>query len=252
MQNSWKQRQRRNTRRDRFAKAAFEPPFLVQPGLTRLTQPTMHVFQGVPCPASDRHHCCELYRHPEGKDYSVDTIRGWHKALGSSDIGYHYIVHLDDKVSVGRQIEKAGAHVAGHNATSIGVSYVGGVTVDGKTPRTPRQRRRRPRCASSCQTSSDSFRASVSSKVTATSVRTPTATATSFSVNGSRYACASMRCRNIPISSGDHLAERLRLWFRHAAILPRSVRASADIAADTSAKVGWMPCLDSLPTQPTV
>ncbi|MDX0741558.1 N-acetylmuramoyl-L-alanine amidase [Sinorhizobium medicae] len=75
---------------------------------------------------------------PEGKDHSIDTIRGWHKGVGWSDIGYHFIVHLGGKVSVGRPIEKVGAHVAGHNATSIGVSYVGGVAADGKTPKDTR------------------------------------------------------------------------------------------------------------------
>lgn len=85
-------------------------------------------------------HCTAT---PEGKDYSIDTIRGWHKSLGWSDIGYHFIIHPSGKVSPGRLVEKAGAHVAGHNATSIGISYIGGVAADGKTAkdtRTPAQK----------------------------------------------------------------------------------------------------------------
>jgi N-acetylmuramoyl-L-alanine amidase len=85
-------------------------------------------------------HCTAT---PEGKDYSIETIRGWHKALGWSDVGYHFVIHPDGRVSRGRPVEKAGAHVAGHNATSIGVSYIGGVAADGKTPkdtRTPAQK----------------------------------------------------------------------------------------------------------------
>ena len=28
----------------------------------------------------------------EGKDYTVDTIRRWHKARGFNDIGYHIVI----------------------------------------------------------------------------------------------------------------------------------------------------------------
>ncbi len=80
----------------------------------------------------------------EGKENTVDTIRGWHKQLGWSDVGYHFIVHLDGKVSTGRPLDKVGAHVAGHNTGSIGISYIGGVAQDGKTPKTPALPRRRP------------------------------------------------------------------------------------------------------------
>ena len=85
-------------------------------------------------------HCTAT---PEGKDYTVDTIRGWHRQLGWSDIGYHYIIHPDGTVSPGRPLDKVGAHVAGHNTGSIGISYIGGVAADGKTAkdtRTPAQK----------------------------------------------------------------------------------------------------------------
>jgi N-acetylmuramoyl-L-alanine amidase len=85
-------------------------------------------------------HCTAT---PEGNEYSVDMIRGWHKQLGWSDIGYHFVVHLDGKVDSGRPLEKIGAHVAGHNTGSIGISYIGGCASDGKTAkdtRTPAQK----------------------------------------------------------------------------------------------------------------
>lgn len=64
----------------------------------------------------------------EGREYSVDTIRKWHvEGRGWSDIGYHYLVHLDGSISEGRPIERAGAHVKGKNRNSIGIAYVGGV-----------------------------------------------------------------------------------------------------------------------------
>ena len=62
-----------------------------------------------------------------GRDYSVDTIRKWHKARGFRDIGYHYIVHLDGKIDRGRPIKSKGAHAKGYNAESVGIAYIGGL-----------------------------------------------------------------------------------------------------------------------------
>jgi N-acetylmuramoyl-L-alanine amidase len=78
----------------------------------------------------------------EGKDYTVADIRAWHKARGWSDIGYHYVVYRDGRIMVGRPVGQVGSHVAGHNTGTIGCSYVGGVSKDGKTAedtRTPEQ-----------------------------------------------------------------------------------------------------------------
>ncbi len=81
-------------------------------------------------------HCTAT---PEGKDYTVDEIRGWHvSGNGWKDIGYHFVVHLDGEVSLGRPVDQIGAHCKGQNANSIGVAYVGGCTADGKTPKDTR------------------------------------------------------------------------------------------------------------------
>jgi N-acetylmuramoyl-L-alanine amidase len=74
-------------------------------------------------------HCTAT---PEGRHVSVDTIRVWHKARGWSDVGYHFIIYVDGSVHAGRAVEKTGAHVSGHNATTIGVVYVGGTDAAGK------------------------------------------------------------------------------------------------------------------------
>ena len=74
----------------------------------------------------------------EGQKFSVDTIRSWHTDKGWSDIGYHYVVHLDGSISYGRSIERIGAHTRGHNTGSIGICYIGGVESDGKTPKDTR------------------------------------------------------------------------------------------------------------------
>lgn len=92
-------------------------------------------------------HCAAT---PEGKHFTVEDIRRWHVlptsagGRGWSDIGYHYVICLDGSVHLGRPIERIGAHTIGHNKTSIGICYVGGVSVDGKTPkdtRTPEQKK---------------------------------------------------------------------------------------------------------------
>jgi N-acetylmuramoyl-L-alanine amidase len=80
-------------------------------------------------------HCTAT---PEGREISLQTLIKEHQARGWRTIGYHYIIHLDGTVEAGRPVEEVGAHVAGHNAGSIGVSYIGGVEKDGKTPKDTR------------------------------------------------------------------------------------------------------------------
>lgn len=74
-------------------------------------------------------HCTAT---PEGRHFTVDDVRAWHKARGWSDIGYHYLVYPDGRVMLGRPVGQVGSHVAGHNTGKIGVAYFGGVTADGK------------------------------------------------------------------------------------------------------------------------
>lgn len=74
----------------------------------------------------------------EGKDFGAADIDRWHKAQGWDCIGYHYVVKLDGTVQEGRPLERMGAHCKGHNANSIGVCYIGGLTEDGKTPKDTR------------------------------------------------------------------------------------------------------------------
>lgn len=78
----------------------------------------------------------------EGLDYPVETIRSWHKQRGFADIGYHFVVHLDGTISIGRPISKISAHVSGHNTGSVGIVYVGGLDRNGKPKdtRTPAQK----------------------------------------------------------------------------------------------------------------
>ncbi len=82
-------------------------------------------------------HCSAT---PEGKDFTVDDIRRWHKQQGWSDIGYHYVVYRNGDVVNGRDVDIQGAHCAdnGGNINSIGICYIGGCARDGKTPKDTR------------------------------------------------------------------------------------------------------------------
>ena len=74
----------------------------------------------------------------EGKDFRTADIDRWHRQQGFKSIGYHFVVRLNGEVERGRPIAEVGAHCKGHNATSIGVCYIGGLAADGKRPKDTR------------------------------------------------------------------------------------------------------------------
>jgi N-acetylmuramoyl-L-alanine amidase len=85
-------------------------------------------------------HCTAT---PEGRHHDVADVRRWHLNRGFSDIGYHYLIHLDGTIEEGRPITKQGAHCSGENRGSIGLCYVGGMSKDmkkAKDTRTPEQK----------------------------------------------------------------------------------------------------------------
>lgn len=60
------------------------------------------------------------------------VIDEWHKARGWDGIGYHFIIgngklckFTDGNIEIGRPLIKIGAHVKGHNNTSIGICLIG-------------------------------------------------------------------------------------------------------------------------------
>ena len=73
-------------------------------------------------------HCTATTGDDAG-DVDVETVRRWHVSdpRNWTDIGYHFLIRRDGDVEVGRSIERAGAHVKGKNAYSIGVAYSGGI-----------------------------------------------------------------------------------------------------------------------------
>jgi len=56
---------------------------------------------------------------------NAQAIDRWHRERGWHGIGYHYVIHVDGTLAKGRPLERIGAHVAGQNATSIGICMVG-------------------------------------------------------------------------------------------------------------------------------
>lgn len=80
-------------------------------------------------------HCSAT---PEGRDFTVKDIDRVHKDRGFQCIGYHFVVYRDGSVHQGRPVEQMGAHCIGHNASSIGVCYIGGLARDCKTPKDTR------------------------------------------------------------------------------------------------------------------
>lgn len=83
-----------------------------------------------------------IYIHHSASNWgNAKLIDLWHKERGWTEIGYHYVVfngyltkedykrknineELIGKIEKGRDIEKVGSHVAGHNANSIGVCLI--------------------------------------------------------------------------------------------------------------------------------
>lgn len=68
-------------------------------------------------------HCADT---PASMDIGAAEITDWHTQRGWSDIGYHFVIRRDGTVEEGREIERPGAHVRGHNSDTIGICLVGG------------------------------------------------------------------------------------------------------------------------------
>lgn len=73
-------------------------------------------------------HCSAT---PRGRNVTASDIDRWHRERGWNGIGYHYVVGLDGNIEPGRDENEIGAHCKGHNAHSIGICYIGGLSSDG-------------------------------------------------------------------------------------------------------------------------
>lgn len=87
-------------------------------------------------------HCTAT---PASRIVTLQDIRRWHvQERGWEDVGYHFIVDQQGTIIHGRPTNRPGAHCKGHNQTSIGVCYIGGMSEDGREyidTRTPEQKK---------------------------------------------------------------------------------------------------------------
>lgn len=59
------------------------------------------------------------------KHDSIDVVRHWHLDRGFDDVGYHFFISKDGKISRGRSLEKTPAAQKGHNIGSIAICLHG-------------------------------------------------------------------------------------------------------------------------------
>ena len=79
----------------------------------------------------------------EGKEFTVADIDRWHREKGWKGCGYHYVITLDGKVQQGRPEQVVGAHCKGRNNHSIGICYIGGCDLVGKSKDTRTEAQRK-------------------------------------------------------------------------------------------------------------
>lgn len=62
---------------------------------------------------------------PNGREDTAEDIHRWHQDRGFDGIGYHYVIEVKGKLSVGRPEYWQGAHAIWHNENSLGVCLIG-------------------------------------------------------------------------------------------------------------------------------
>jgi len=78
-------------------------------------------------PLQVRHLVVHCSATPADRDLSVTDIDRMHRDRGFIKVGYHYVIKRAGYVQPGRALAERGAHVEGHNATSVGICLIGGV-----------------------------------------------------------------------------------------------------------------------------
>lgn len=83
-------------------------------------------------------HCTATpwdWRKGDSSEQRVEAIRQMHiRERGWRDIGYHWLIDRDGTILPGRKETEIGAHVAGHNTGSLGISLFGGITSKPRDP----------------------------------------------------------------------------------------------------------------------
>lgn len=74
-------------------------------------------------------HCSATI--PEN-DIGFEEINKWHMDKGWDMCGYHQVIRRGGILEHGRNLDKRGAHVKGHNWESVGICMVGGINIAGE------------------------------------------------------------------------------------------------------------------------
>lgn len=74
-------------------------------------------------------HCSATKANQDIGAFQIDE---WHKKLGWSGIGYHFVIRRNGEIENGRPVEVTGAHCQGQNRDSIGICLVGGINAGGE------------------------------------------------------------------------------------------------------------------------
>ncbi len=64
----------------------------------------------------------------EGIDHPLKHYDKMHRKRGFRKFAYHFLIHLDGSIDIGRLLKEIGAHAKGKNLHSVGICYVGGLT----------------------------------------------------------------------------------------------------------------------------
>ena len=72
----------------------------------------------------------------ETQEYTPEQLERDHKARGFVRAGYNYYIRRSGEIVPMRPIEQVPAHVRGHNRSSIGICYEGGLDERGYPPDT--------------------------------------------------------------------------------------------------------------------
>ena len=74
-------------------------------------------------------HCSATREDRCFTEFDLDVC---HRRRGFNGPGYHFYIRKDGRIVSTRPVEKIGAHAKGHNATSIGICYEGGLDARGR------------------------------------------------------------------------------------------------------------------------
>lgn len=67
------------------------------------------------------------------KDLAAAEIHKYHRSLGWSGIGYHFVIRKDGTIERGRPLDTIGAHCYNHNSNTVGICLSGNFDYDRPT-----------------------------------------------------------------------------------------------------------------------